>query len=78
MNEKTVEQIAAEHAEWFVSIITPMIRSTAQTFFEHGYKHGREFEQKEVMKRLITQLPRIGKKLIEPIPNLFPLKVKKK
>lgn len=42
MKEKSVEQIAEEHAEWFVSIIAPMIKSTAQTFFEHGYKHGKE------------------------------------
>lgn len=55
MKEKSVAEIAAEHAEWFVDIITPMIRSTAQTFFEHGHKHGREYEQKLVLERLISK-----------------------
>jgi len=40
------EQLAEEHAEWFVNIILqmfrPVIKETAKTFFIHGYKHAKE------------------------------------
>lgn len=46
MSEKTVEQLAEEHAEWFaelmIRILRPVIKETARTFLEHGYKHGKE------------------------------------
>jgi hypothetical protein len=48
--EKTVEQIANEHARWFVSIVGPIIESTAATFFEHGHKHGVEDERRRKKK----------------------------
>lgn len=47
------EEIAEEHAEWFVSIIMPMIKSTAKTFYVHGHKHsmaeGIKFEQDRIL-----------------------------
>ena len=52
MSEKSVEQVAEEHAEWFVGIITPMLKSVAITFFIHGNKHGVVDEQQAVLRRL--------------------------
>jgi hypothetical protein len=42
-----VEIIAEEHAEWFVEIISPILKSVAKTFFIHGYKHGIEKKKEE-------------------------------
>jgi hypothetical protein len=66
MSEKSVEQIAKEHARWFVGIVSPMIESTAQTFFEHGYKHGKEAgltdEEKVMVGEILLRLRKLKEK----------------
>jgi hypothetical protein len=66
MSEKPVEQVAEEHAEWFVGIITPMIKATAKTFFEHGFKHGRQSgltdEEKVMVGEMLLRLRKLKEK----------------
>ena len=36
-------QLATEHVEWFTETVAPLL----QTFFEHGFKHGVDWQKKQ-------------------------------
>ena len=46
MSEKTDAQLAKEHADWIVQLLTPIIHHIAYEEFLHGYKHGQEAKVK--------------------------------
>ena len=47
MSEKTPEQLAQEHADWMVQLLSPIIHKIAYEEFLHGYKHGQEAKKNE-------------------------------
>ena len=57
---------ARQHAAWFVSIIGPMIESTAETFFIHGHKHGVEAGIKMEQARMLDKIKEIPKQMQKP------------
>jgi hypothetical protein len=63
MTEHDFRLQAEEHWEFLEGLLkayTVFIHCLYVESMVHGYKHGREFEQKEVLKRLTTRLPRVA------------------